>query len=138
MRRVRLVIVALALALPGAVPAWQAWNFHDVYPVQKGVWEVVKRPRSAAWDFWCAIGDFALAELRVGATQRIYLWRGLGPSVTRSGYKAVQFSLTPPAGADTTPGLTLSVNRVGDNLTAAAARQYCFGMADPGDFWLRP
>jgi hypothetical protein len=117
-------LVALT-CFPYSAQAWWAWNRHEVLPVSEGVWEVVSRVGSGAQDYWCGIGDFALSQLRTQATQRIYIWQGIGPSVHRPGRKSVQFSLTPPPGSDTTPRLSLSVKVPGDNLNAATARSYC-------------
>lgn len=127
MRSLGLVGLIVALAAPVPSMAWRAWNQHEVFPIGDGVYEVLSEPGSGPADFWCGIGDYATTQLGIGATQRLYIWRGIGPSVTRPGYKAVQFALSPPQGADTSTPLTLSVKRVGDNLTAAAARQYCYG-----------
>ncbi len=118
------VLVALT-CFPYSAQAWWAWNRHEVLPVSEGVWEVVSRVGSGAQDYWCGIGDFALGQLRTKATQRIYIWQGIGPSVHRSGRNSVQFSLTPPPGSDTTPRLSLSVKALGDNLNAATAWSYC-------------
>lgn len=133
----RLTLTALLIAVPGWALAWWAWNRHEVFPIGDGIVEVIGEPGSGAQDYWCAIGDFATSQLRVPAAQRLYTWRGVGPSVARPGRKAMQFALSAPKGADTTPGFTLSLKRVGDNMTAAMARQYCFGgKFDPWDRWL--
>ena len=124
----RLVFTALAIAAmtPGPSLAWRAFNGTEVNPVRKGVFEVIPHGRSGPQQFWCGAGDYARQVLGVSATQRIYIWRGLGPSATRPGKKSVQFSLTPPPGADTSPTMALSYDDVGDNLRAAMSQQYCF------------
>lgn len=133
MKRSFLSALALSVAiLPNIATAWQAWNQHEVYPLSNGVFEVVGRPGSGAADYWCAAGDYAYRNLRTASVQRVYIYRGIGPSVSEPGRKAIQFSLTPPAGANTEPGFTLSMHRVGDNMRAAAAQQYCYD-ADPFD-----
>lgn len=123
------------ICMPLSAEAWRAWNRHEVLPVSKGVWEVVNRVGSGAQDYWCGIGDFAIRQLRTQATQRIYVWREIGPAVNRPGRKSVQFSLSPPPGVDTTPRLSLSVKVRGDNLNAATARNYCYDRVD--DFRFR-
>ena len=130
------VTIALAATLalaPGWAGAWRAFNAHEVLPVSPGVFEVVSEVGSGAMDYWCSAGDYAYRGMGSASTQRVYIWRGLGPSVNRPGKKAIQFSLTPPAGADTEPALTLSMHDVGDNLRASTAQQFCFGMdrSDP-------
>ncbi len=117
----------LLLCLPGAAMAWLALNRHEVSQLSGGVFEVVARPGSGAADYWCGAGDYALSVLRTSATQKVYLWAARGPSVSRPGAKAVQFSLSVPPSGPAPQSYSLSVKAVGDSLTAAAARQYCFG-----------
>lgn len=119
-------LLAGLVCLPISAQAWRAWNHHEVLPVSEGVWEVVNRVGSGAQDYWCGIGDYAIRVLRSSATQRIYIWQGVGPAISRPGRKSVQFSLSPPPGSDTTPRLSLSVKIPGDNLNAATARNYCY------------
>ena len=127
MTNLTILATAAALAtLPAASHAWRAINYHEVNPVSNGVFEVIGRAGSGAQDYWCGAGDFAYRGLGTASVQRVYIVRGIGPSVTRPGRKSVQFSLTPPPGADTEPKITLSVRAVGDNLRAAAAQQYCY------------
>ena len=122
------------ICLPLSAQAWRAWNRHEVLPVSEGVWEVVNRVGSGAQDYWCGIGDFAIRQLRTQATQRIYIWQEIGPSVNRPGRKSVQFALTPPPGSDTSTGYSLSVKIRGDNLNAATARNYCYDRFDDPRF----
>lgn len=130
-----IALALVLLTLPAAASAWWAWNRHEVQPVGNGVYEVIGESGSGARDYWCAIGDFATRQLRVAGVQRLYAWRGIGPSVTRPDRKAMQFALAPPEGADISTPLTLSLTRVGDNLTAAFAQQYCYGNIDPWERW---
>lgn len=126
----RLVFTALVIAAitPGTSLAWRAINGTEVNPVRKGVFEVIPHGRSGPQQFWCGAGDYARQVLGVGPTQRIYIWRAIGPSETRPGAKAVQFALQPPPGKeDYQPGYSLSVKHEGDNLDAAMAQRYCYG-----------
>lgn len=127
-------LLAVVLALtPGWAIAYRAINRHEVFPVSDTVFEVVSEVGASAADYWCGAGDFVRNSMRAGATQRIYIHRGLGPSLTRPGKKGVHFTLIPPQNADTTPALTLSVKAVGDNMTSAMAYQYCLNnnLLDP-------
>lgn len=137
MRRLGYLIAVLSIALPVAATAWRAMNWHEVHDLGGGVYEVVGRVGSGPMQYWCGIGDYAISVLGVAAAQRIYVWRPIGPSVVRSGRKAVQFALSPPPGADTTSGLSLSVRRAGDNINAAMARQYCYDGGFDEDPWRR-
>lgn len=129
--KTRAMIAAVAALTLSALPAlaWRAQNGNDVLAVTPEVFEVVQRTRSSASEFWCSAGDYAIRVLGIPVAQRIYIWQPVGASVTTPGRRAVQFSLSPPPGADTSTGYSLSVKRAGDNLTAAAARQYCYGRA---------
>lgn len=124
----RIAAFALALfpLLASSALAWRAWNRHEVLPVSDGVFEVVAEVGSSATSFWCGAGDYAQRQLRAPAAQRIYIWLPVGPSVNRPGRKAVQFSLSAPPGADTTPGMSVTVNRAGDNMRTASAQAYCY------------
>lgn len=124
------VLLSCLICMPVTAFAWRAWNHHEVLPVSEGVWEVVNRVGSGAQDYWCGIGDFAIRALRTQATQRIYIWKEIGPSVNRPGRKSVQFSLTPPPGSDTSTRYSLSVKVRGDNINAATARNYCYDRRD--------
>lgn len=131
------LLAAAVAMLPGAALAWRAANGHRVHDLGGGVYEVVGRVGSGAQQYWCGAGDYAIAVLGAAAAQRVYVWRPIGPSQTEKGRKAVQFALSPPPGADTTTGYTLSVRRAGDNLSAAMAQQYCYD-AGYEDFRWRP
>jgi hypothetical protein len=114
-------------AVPVAALAFTAQNGNRVNPMANGVFEVVQNVRSRPADFWCGAGDFAVRALRAASAQRVYVWRPIGASETQPSSNGVQFALNPPPGADTNTGYSLSVKRAGDNLTAGAAQQYCFG-----------
>lgn len=125
----RLGVMALMVLTPAT--AWATFWSHtrnQVIPVSDSVFEVISRPGTSAADYWCSAGDFAISQLRSSATQRLYIWRAIGPSESRPGVASVQFSYSAPDGANTSPGYSLSVKQAGDNLTAAAAQQYCFGL----------
>lgn len=135
--RILTVLAAAMILVPTLAPAWRALNRHEVNPVGGGVYEVIGRVGSGAQDYWCAIGDYAISQLGAAAAQRIFVWRPVGPSVTRPGRRAVQFALSPPKGADTSSNYALTVRRAGENLLAAAAQQYCYdNRFDDFDFWL--
>ena len=132
-----LFAAATVLALlQGKTAAWRALNFLEVIQISDTVWEVIGEPGSWAVEYWCGAGDYATSVLRSRATTRVYVWRAVGPSQARPGRTSVQFSFAPPPGADTRTGLTLDIKRAGDNLTAAAARQYCFGTDPFEERWL--
>ena len=85
-----------------------------------GIYEVATRGSSAPVAYWCGIGDFAIRTLRTQATQRIYVTRAYEKQT-----RTVQFSLTPPEGVDLDPGYSITVKRVGANLSAGSAQGHC-------------
>lgn len=99
---------------------------NSVLPLNNTTFEVIGDRSSAAKDYWCSAGDFAISQLRTSAAQRIYVVRTLAPSENVGGQKSVIFSLTPPEGVDTTPGFNVTVKTLGDNMNASMARNYCF------------
>ena len=123
-----LIWAALLVAIPAAASAYRAPNYLKVNGMAGDTFEVISQAGTSNAQFWCAAGDYAFHRLRAGSTQRIYIQSGRGPSQTAPGARAVTFSLTPPAGVDTDAArntITLSVRRVGDNLSVAFAAQYC-------------
>ncbi|SMO58138.1 hypothetical protein SAMN06265380_102401 [Ruegeria faecimaris] len=91
-----------------------------VTPRDNGVYEVATSGSSAPVAYWCGIGDFAIRTLRTKSNQRIYITRAYDKQT-----RTVQFSLTAPEGVDTTPGYSVTVKRVGENMSAASAQRYC-------------
>lgn len=129
-------LAAFLAVIPTWGSAWWAINRLEVFPVSETVWEVVAGVGTSAADFWCGAGDFAQRVMGVPAAARIYIWKPIGPSVTRPGRKAVQFSMSPPAGADTSTGYSLTVKRAGDNLARHTAVWYCYQYDGPA-IWER-
>ena len=128
MRYVALCVLVFSILSASAALAWRAVNRQEVFALSQDVFEVLSRPGAGPAQFWCAAGDYARRVLDTAAVQRLYIHRGVGPSLKRPGIKAVQFALEPPPGADTKQhGYSLSLDTVGYNLTSAAARQFCFG-----------
>jgi len=114
------------LTLPQPASAWWALNRHEVLPVSQDRFEVVSRVGSGPRQFWCGAGDFVYRNLSAPGVTRVYIVEPIGASKTRPGKKAVTFSTTPPENVDKSPGYSLSVKAVGDNLSAASAQQYCY------------
>lgn len=93
----------------------------EITPLPNGVYEVKAFGSSAPVNYWCGIGDYAIRTLGVPNSQRIYIWRAYEPGV-----RTVQFSMTPPPGADTKPGYSITVKKVGANMSAVSAQNYCY------------
>ncbi len=86
----------------------------EITALPDGVYEVKAVGSSAPVNYWCGIGDYAIRTLGVPNNQRIYIYRAYEPGV-----RTVQFSLTPPPGADTKPGYSITVRKVGANMSAS-------------------
>ncbi len=96
-------------------------NRTEITPLEGGIYEVKAIGSSAPVNYWCGIGDFAIRTLGVPGPTRIYIHRAYEPGV-----RTVQFSLTPPPGANTDPGYSISVKKVGMNMSATKAQNYCY------------
>lgn len=98
-----------------------------VNPVNAAVFEVVARSSSRGADFWCGAADYARRVLGRGWSERVYVARSMGQSVTTNRRSAVQFTVDPGA-AGITPGKSsLSINtfKVGDSMSIQQADTYC-------------
>lgn len=119
-------LTGACVVAPGASTAWWSWNRHEVFPVAEGVWEVVSEVGAMPRDYWCAAGDYAFRELGAPLGQRIYIWRGIGPSLTRPDRKAVQFSFSPPPGAELSPRRSYDIKAAGNSRRTGSAYNRCF------------
>jgi len=88
--------------------------------------EVVAAGGTSNKAYWCAAAQFA-RSMGAGASTRIYLADGPGPSQTIPRRTAVKFTTQPQAAgvAPISPQGVLSVSAIGDNLSVASAEQYC-------------
>jgi hypothetical protein len=111
--------------IPMAASAFFALNRTEVIQLSPDVFEVVGVVGSGAQDYWCGAGDYAISVLRTKATQRVYMWSEIGPSQARPGARAIQFSLKVPPSGPAPQSYSLSMKRIGDNMTASMAQGYC-------------
>lgn len=93
----------------------------EITPLQDGTYQVKAIGSSAPVNYWCGIGDYALNTLDVANNQKIYISKAYEPGV-----RTVQFSLTPPPDSDTSSGYSVTVRRVGANMSASTAQGYCY------------
>lgn len=118
------VIFGLALVLQGGPSDARRANAFTATAVDSSTVELSART-SVAQDYWCQAGSYARNRLRIPVATRIYLVREIGPSQSVPGERSVVFSLNPPEGVDTTPGNSVTVKRVGDNMSVAGAQSFC-------------
>ena len=137
-KTVTLTAAILGWASPSSAFGWRALNGQLVNPEGPNSLEVVQRGGGiSAADIWCAAGDFALRQMGVPGTQRVYLTEGKHIARTfeqrRFGYS---FSIIPPPEAEnfTTPPLTLDIRNIGDSLTAIQAQQYCYNRLGENEY----
>ncbi len=122
-----LVCAAFVATLPFSAFASAASGYATAANVGNATFEIVPVPgRTGARSYWCAAGEYAFAQ-GARANARIYLVSGRQPSTSQPGREAVRFTLSPEAAGVTpiSPQLSLSVSVPGDNLSVAAAREYC-------------
>ncbi|MEX0278338.1 MAG: hypothetical protein AB3N07_11645 [Ruegeria sp.] len=93
----------------------------QITPLNDGIYEVKALGSSAPVNYWCGIGDYAIRTLGLSNSQRIYIYRAYEPGV-----RTVQFSFSPPPGGETSSGYSITVRKVGANMSAASAQNYCF------------
>lgn len=110
--------------------AAQTLFLNPVYdlPGNKG-FEVVDRLGTDTARIWCDAARAARSR-GAGATERIYVIRGYGPSQSKPGIDGVAFSTRPTnsvleAAASLKGPRTLSLTHVGNNMTVGQGTGYC-------------
>ena len=125
MRRIFLT-AALAALLPVLANAqsYRAINKLTVVPLGGSNFEVIEQRGEGARGILCAAAEYA--ERRLGATGRVYIREGRGPSRTVQGRKGVVFT-TNAASLPQGPSqsVIVSTSRVGAGLPIAHAIQFC-------------
>jgi hypothetical protein len=126
LKRVALVCFVL-LAGCANLPSqgYVARNGLLVYDRADGAFEVLARPGTAGIGYFCAAGEFARVMRNAGATDRVVIVRGDGPSGAIPGGRSVVFSIGPP-GPSTQPVVsTAPMRRAGASLSVATAQSLC-------------
>lgn len=128
MRKLSLILMSV-LCFP-SLAAGKTLFLNPVYdlPDTKG-FEVVDRLGTDTARIWCDAARAARSR-GAGATDRIYIIRGYGPSISRPGIDGVAFSTRPSAAvADAAENIkgprTLSLTQVGNNMTVGQGTGYC-------------
>ena len=129
MRRInRIASIAAALAL--ASPAMAVGFLNPVNMLSDGrSFEVVDRLGTDTARIWCDAAR-AATDMGAGATQRLYVSRPYGPSLTDPGVDGISFTLAPSAelkrtAESLTGARTLSLRRLGNNMTVGQGNGYC-------------
>jgi len=101
----------------GILPKYQT----EITPLPDGTYRVRGIGSSAPVTYWCGIGDYAIRTLGLPSNQRIYVSKPY-----ERGARTVEFSFTPPPGADTGTSYSVGVKRVGENRSASSAQNFCY------------
>lgn len=105
-------------------------------PAVPGRFEVQQRAGRGGSDYWCAAGEYAIQGLGVRPGTRIYLETPYGAGHLSSNGKTAGFTVAPSAelqqrAAIQSNGLTMRIDRVGENWSAEHGRSNC---RSPFDF----
>jgi len=119
-----------ATVVAGLMPAfasaqtYRAVNDLTVVGLDAATFEVIEGRGEGPRGIWCAAAEYA--ERQLGATGRIYIREGRGPSRVASGRKGVLFT-TNEANLTQGPSQSLSVStsQIGVGLPIAHAIQFC-------------
>lgn len=130
--RTSIAIVAMALIpvlAPISAAAFTARIGTQVAPVSGSIFEVVPSGVGSGGGsaFWCGASDYARQTLGADWKTKIYIARGLGPSVTTGRRSAVQFTLDPAAAGITltTPYKSRNSLKSGESMSVQRGHHLC-------------
>jgi hypothetical protein len=121
----------LSLVLVAAVSPVQALTGRfgaQIRQVDENIFEVVGQNSAASgWEYWCGAAEYARRALNADWSDRIYVVRGRGRSVTSNRRSAVHFTLNPDilTSEPVRSFLILKSLQVGDNMTVQRANTEC-------------
>ena len=110
-------IFAIALVLLGAGAQADTGYDFTVATAPDGAFDITPKIPGGDTVFWCAASEHARRALGASGSDRIYAFG-------RTALRTARFSLTAPASGPVQT-FTLSLDEVGNNLSVAAAFQYC-------------
>lgn len=104
-----------------------------------GRFEIRQRAGEGGSDYWCAAGQYVIEGRRMNPNTRIYLQQPMGPGRV-SGGNSIGFTVAPDASLSAAAaaqenGLSMSMNRVGENWSAEHARTQCRRLVGPFFFF---
>ncbi len=126
MRRQLLAISLAALPAMAGAQSFTAENRLVVVPLNGGQFEVIEARGEGPRGIWCAAADFARDRLGVPGTERVYISRGRGPSVSGARRKTVIFTSDPDVlSRPPFQSVSLSTDQIGMGLPVNHAHQFC-------------
>ncbi len=102
-------------------------QLYEVNALQDGGFEVIGRAGDGGRQYWCIAALHARLKLGAKNNERLYLARGIGDSVTKSGHRGISFTIHPDNAVKASGGgaFTASIRAVGANLTVNHANSFC-------------
>lgn len=127
------VIAAAILSLAATASSADYWARNNMFavgnPDRPGYFEVFQKATAGPSDYWCAAGEYVRWGVNQRNTTRIYVVRGIGPSLVRAGRNSVIFSFVPydeiPQLSDAEKGYSVSISKPGYNLSAGHGTAFC-------------
>lgn len=97
--------------------------------------EVYSRVGLSGRDYFCAAASFARVQFGAGATDRVVIVSGLGPSRTRPNQRSVVFALRPPGAnrGSVFGNVLLRPRAVGTSRNVATGENFCRSPEISGD-----
>lgn len=131
MRSLRFAALTVAILTGGlsaaaAAPSYKAVNHLKVYGMTQTSFEVIESLGEGARGMWCAAADYAIHQLGVPTTQRLYVKSPRGRSQSGAGRIGVVFT-TDESSLPTEPSRSVAVrvDTPGLGLPAYHANQFC-------------
>ncbi len=117
------VFIPFALAASGALANNE--SRFKAYDISDGVFEIVADTSDNSI-YWCGAGTHALKVLGKQNSQKIFVIAEPSGSVATAKKTAAKFGFTQPAETGPVSSFSNDVDIVGNSMTVAFARQFCF------------
>ncbi|MEQ9695411.1 hypothetical protein [Shimia sp. SDUM112013] len=94
-----------------------------------GNFEVIEGPGAGNQRYWCEAAKYAIQRLRARGNTRMYIIKPGGPAQTQSRAYGVGYTISPTPevleAAKSAGGYSVSVSKVGYNLSVSHAQSFC-------------
>lgn len=116
--------LALAVSVSWTQASASSGTDYSVAAGPDGTFDVTAERSGGDDVYWCGASEYARRELGASSSDRIYAWG-------RTGNRTARFSLQAPASGPV-QSFSVSLDEVGNNLSVAAAYQYCLNVSISG------